>query len=140
MAGLCGPQAGAVRDEGATVVVSSATLCEACGIDWKPMSPSDLTSALSALAAKGWVEWNPKKATSSGGVEFLADPKKPLKLSPSCKALLLANEKRALENLDKMIGYTLEDVPCRRRYLLSYFGEEQPDGSKCGKCCNRCLQ
>ena len=92
------------------------------------MSHEQLQAALRGLAQRGLIEYRP--ADRSGGVELL-----------QLGTVLTLDEnrikerrQREMEKLDRMVGYA--NAPCRRRYVVEYFGEKAP-WSECGTC-DRC--
>lgn len=84
-----------------------------------------LVSALRALDERGLIQY--QAADRVGGVELIG-PEEPLKLD---EARLRDLRNREYARLDKMCAYV--GAPCRRRYLIAYFGET-PAFERCGTC------
>ena len=88
-----------------------------------------LTACLRALEDRGYLRF--QAPGRHGGVE-LVDPDMPLELD---EAKIKARRSREYAKLDRMEAYT--SAPCRRRYVIEYFGEAAPYEG-CGTC-DACL-
>ncbi len=84
-----------------------------------------LTAALRGLEERGYLRWVPP---GSGGGVVLLRPDEPLQLD---EARLKAKREREYGKLEKMVAYA--HAGCRRRYLLTYFGQAPP-WDRCGTC------
>jgi len=84
-----------------------------------------LTAALRGLEDRGYIRYRPPERI--GGVELLR-PNQPLDLP---ERRLRERRQREYRKLDRMMDYG--SAPCRRRYLLEYFGESPPY-ERCGTC------
>jgi len=84
-----------------------------------------LRATLSGLAERGFV--SVQRAARIGGVELI-EPHRQLQIDPQ-----KAKERRNYEyqKLDRMIGFV--QAPCRRRFIVEYFGEAAP-WDRCGTC------
>ncbi len=107
---------------------------------WSPLPPEELLPALPAadrrrlldrLAADGFLEWRPRGMgarfrllepfhTPGRGIDWSGQARK---------------HHHDLDKLRRMQGYAFQSG-CRRKYILSYFGESAP--WRCGRC-DRCL-
>ena len=85
-----------------------------------------VVAALQGLEDRGYLVYRPPERI--GGVELMHPPELPLMLD---EATLSGRRQQEFDKLDKMIDYTRS--PCRRRYLLEYFGQE-PEYERCGTC------
>ncbi len=84
-----------------------------------------VVNALNGLADRGFLTWRP--AERIGGVELLRLGE-PLDLD---ERRLRKRRTQEFEKLDLMLDYPRS--PCRRRYLVEYFGETPPF-AQCGTC------
>jgi ATP-dependent DNA helicase RecQ len=84
-----------------------------------------LTAALRGLEQRGFLRY--QAAERVGGVELLK-PGEPLTLD---EASMRQRRSREYAKLDQMERYTT--APCRRRYVVEYFGEKAPFDA-CGTC------
>lgn len=84
-----------------------------------------LTAALRGLEDRGWVRYRAPERI--GGVELLR-PGQPLELD---EARMRERRNREYRKLDEMERYTA--APCRRRFIVEYFGETAPY-DRCGTC------
>jgi len=84
-----------------------------------------LVAALRGLEDRGYLRY--QSADRAGGVELI-DPGRRLRLD---REALEARRAHDRDRLDKMMAYA--DAPCRRRYLVTYFGEPVPY-ERCGTC------
>ncbi|MBW2257006.1 MAG: ATP-dependent DNA helicase RecQ [Deltaproteobacteria bacterium] len=89
------------------------------------VSRDQLGAALRALEDRGWLTYRP--ADHVGGVEVL-HPDLDLDLD---ERSIRERRGREYRKLDRMEAYT--GAPCRRRYIVEYFGEEAPF-ERCGTC------
>jgi ATP-dependent DNA helicase RecQ len=80
---------------------------------------------LRGLEDRGFLSWQAPERT--GGVRLLR-PDVPLELDEEG---MRVRRQREYDKLEKMIGYAR--APCRRRYLLEYFGQ-RPPWDRCGTC------
>lgn len=87
-----------------------------------------LTAALRGLEDRDLISYHAPERV--GGVELL-QPGTPLLLD---EARLKKRRNREYAKLDRMAAYL--EAPCRRRYIVEYFGE-QPPFERCGTC-DRC--
>jgi ATP-dependent DNA helicase RecQ len=88
------------------------------------LSRTQLTAAIRGLEDRGFLRF--RAAERVGGMERLDDA--PLALDESHMKARRAQE---YKKLDRMEGYTT--AGCRRRYIISYFGEK-PTFRTCGTC------
>lgn len=91
------------------------------------LTRDQLQAAIAGLVERGYVEYT--AADRVGGVELL-QPHKPLVLD---EKRMKERRGREYAKLDRMIAYT--QAPCRRRYIIEYFGEASPF-ERCGTCDN----
>jgi hypothetical protein len=84
-----------------------------------------LTAALHGLEDRGYIAFRPPGR--AGGVQ-LVHPDKPLRLD---EGAMRARRMREYARLSQMVDYAR--APCRRRYLLEYFGQKAP-WERCGTC------
>lgn len=84
-----------------------------------------LVAALRGLEDRGYLAF--QSAERAGGVELI-HPGEPLRLDVEALEARRAHDK---DRLDQMMAYA--DAPCRRRYLVTYFGESVPY-ERCGTC------
>ena len=89
------------------------------------ISRDQLHAGLRGLEDRGFLAYRP--AARVGGVEVL-DPASPLVLDEKG---MRARRGREYAKLDRMEAYT--GAPCRRRYVIEYFGETPPF-ERCGTC------
>jgi ATP-dependent DNA helicase RecQ len=84
-----------------------------------------LAAAFRGLVERGVTSWKAPERT--GGVEIL----KPGQALVLDEAKMAARRARELGKLQRMIDYAR--APCRRRYILEYFGQSPP-WERCGDC------
>ncbi len=89
------------------------------------ISREQLAAGLRGLEDRGWIRY--RAAERIGGVELLR-PTERLILD---ERKMRERRSRAYLKLDKMQRYTT--APCRRRYVVEYFGEKSPF-ERCGTC------
>ena len=89
------------------------------------LSRDQLHAALRGLQDRGFIVYRAPERT--GGFELL-EPGNPLTLD---EQRMRERRSREYAKLDKMERYT--SAPCRRRYIVEYFGEEPPF-ERCGTC------
>jgi len=91
------------------------------------ISREQLNAGLRGLEDRGWIRY--RAAERTGGVELLR-PSDKLTLN---ERKMRQRRSREYQKLDKMERYTT--APCRRRYVVEYFGEKAPF-ERCGTCDN----
>jgi ATP-dependent DNA helicase RecQ len=84
-----------------------------------------LTAALHGLEDRGYIAFRPP--ARAGGVQLM-HPDKALRLD---EGAMRARRMREYARLSQMVDYAR--APCRRRYLLEYFGQKAP-WERCGTC------
>jgi ATP-dependent DNA helicase RecQ len=89
------------------------------------ISREQLGAALHGLENRGFIDYRP--ADRVGGVELLRSDE-PLVLD---EAKMRERRGREVRKLDQMEAYT--ESPCRRRYIVEYFGEKTAY-QRCGTC------
>ena len=89
------------------------------------LSRDQLVAALRGLEDRGYLSF--QAADRAGGVEIV-DPGRPLELD---REALEARRRHDRARLDAMVAYA--DTRCRRRYLVTYFGEPAAYET-CGTC------
>ena len=89
------------------------------------LSREQVVAALHGLENRGFIGYQP--AERVGGVELLR-PDQPLVLD---EKKMRERRGREVRKLDRMEAYT--ETPCRRRYIVEYFGEKTPY-ERCGTC------
>jgi ATP-dependent DNA helicase RecQ len=89
------------------------------------MERTQVTAALRGLEDRGFLSWKAPERT--GGVR-LVRPDVPLELDEEG---MRVRRQREFDKLEKMIAYAY--APCRRRFLLEYFGQ-RPPWERCGSC------
>ena len=89
------------------------------------LSREQLGAALHGLENRGFIGYRP--ADRVGGVELLR-PDEPLVLD---EAKMRERRGREVRKLDRMEAYT--ESPCRRRFIVEYFGEKTTY-QRCGTC------
>ncbi len=89
------------------------------------MERTQVTAALRGLEDRGFLTWRAPERT--GGVRLLR-PDVPLELDEEG---MRVRRQREFDKLEKMIAYAY--APCRRRFLLEYFGQ-RPSWERCGSC------
>lgn len=85
-----------------------------------------VVAALRGLESRGYLRYLPPQRI--GGVQLLRDPALALDFDED---KLRARRQREFDKLDRMLAYAY--APCRRRYLLEYFGQS-PAYERCGTC------
>ncbi|MCB9760585.1 MAG: RecQ family ATP-dependent DNA helicase [Alphaproteobacteria bacterium] len=102
------------------LAVGPEQLADALGLE-----RDQVVAALSGLQDRGYLRYTPPGRV--GGVELLR-PDDPLDFD---EERLRDRRQREFDKLDAMLAYP--NAPCRRRYLLEYFGQSPPY-ERCGTC------
>ena len=89
------------------------------------ISREQLNAGLRGLEDRGWIRY--RAAERVGGVELL----KPTEKLTLNERKMRERRSREYQKLDKMERYTT--ASCRRRYVVTYFGEKPPF-ERCGTC------
>ncbi len=105
---------------GESWVIQPAQLCRELDVD-----RAQLLAALRGLESRGLILY--EAPSHSGAVELLR-PSQPLELDHQA---LEHRRQFDLQKVERMVGYV--HAPCRRHYLLAYFGETPPY-ERCGSC------
>jgi len=102
-----------------------------------PVSPAELKEEVEASPAKRTRAVNLLEeagalvTTEDGGLEYLSEDISPKDAVDRAVEVADARQKLVRSRIEMMRGYA-ETTDCRRRFLLGYFGEPQPQ--RCGNC------